>query len=66
LHWPNPPSPIEYPPTWLGLVVAMAIALILIGVVLYAAKFSGTLQREREQEADETRREEKERNKMTE
>jgi hypothetical protein len=47
-------------------VAILAIALIFVGVALYAAKSSWTLVHARGQETDETGLEEKERKKMAE
>lgn len=66
MHWPFPPNPAEYQSPGLGLVVTMfAIVLIFLVLVFYAAKSSGPWPHESESPADETRREEIDRQNMT-
>lgn len=66
MHWPYPPNPAEYQPPGLGLLVAIvAIALILVIVLFSRAKSYGPWPHESEPQADETRREEIDRQNMT-
>lgn len=65
MHWPFPPNPAEYQSPGLGLVMAMlALAVIFVAVLFYAARSNASLLHEPKPGVGETGCEERESDKV--